>query len=231
MSAIRVIDDHLELKNIGTKSHAEIEEHIPGIGNYSFPAEDGAPDQILVTDGAGTLSWEDKYTDEKAVAACDASDKFIERNSVNEVTDVTTFKRNSYGKVLGIEAESDDLIAALDVMGTKIKNSYFTYQQLFAAIGFPILNVQGTDKNVQIGGFVFLKPNGYQYSYMILKTADNNGNAVTSLEVYSDKIDLKNHTIKDIKNHDNATLSGTPKILEFDIEGTPYYVKVYPTKS
>jgi len=172
-----------------------------------------------------------RYTDEDAVNAVDASNKFIERNVMNDVTDVTGFKRNSYGKVLGIEAESNNLIAALDVMGTKIKNTYFTYQQLFGAIGFPILNVEGTDKNVQIGGFVFLKPNGYQYSYLILKVANNSGTPVTAFEVYSDKIDLKNHTIKDIKNYNDATLSGTPKIIEINIGGTPYYIKAYPNKS
>jgi len=164
-----------------------------------------------------------RYTDEDAVNAVDASNKFIERNVMNDVTDVTGFKRNSYGKVLGIEAESNNLIAALDVMGTKIKNTYFTYQQLFGAIGFPILNVEGTDKNVQIGGFVFLKPNGYQYSYLILKVANNSGTPVTAFEVYSDKIDLKNHTIKDIKNYNDATLSGTPKIIEINIGGYHLY--------
>lgn len=60
MSAGRIIDDHLELANIGTKTHAEIESHIQGIGNYAFPSADGALNQILETDGEGALSWVNK---------------------------------------------------------------------------------------------------------------------------------------------------------------------------
>ena len=57
MSAKRVIDDHLELANIGTKTHAQLETHLAGIGNYAFPAADGAVDEFIKTDGAGNLSW------------------------------------------------------------------------------------------------------------------------------------------------------------------------------
>ena len=34
MTAIRIIDDHLELANIGTKTHAEIDAHIAAADNY-----------------------------------------------------------------------------------------------------------------------------------------------------------------------------------------------------
>lgn len=66
MTATRVIDDHIELTNIGTKTHAEIESHIQGIGNYAFPVVDGTADQILKSNGAGVLSW----TDQPAGFAC-----------------------------------------------------------------------------------------------------------------------------------------------------------------
>lgn len=42
----------LTLNNDGTVSFA----------NYTFPADDGTEDQILVTDGAGTVTWRDKTT-------------------------------------------------------------------------------------------------------------------------------------------------------------------------
>lgn len=57
MSATRVIDDHVELANIGTKSHSQIEAHIQGVGTYAFPSADGAANRILETDGAGVLTW------------------------------------------------------------------------------------------------------------------------------------------------------------------------------
>jgi len=42
---------------------------------------------------------------------------------------------------------------------------------------------------------------------------------------------LNNQLIQDPKNYADATLSGTPKIVEMKIGGVSYYVKVYPTKT
>ena len=36
--------------------------------------------------------------------------------------------------------------------------------------------------------------------------------------------------LKDLKNHAASGLSGTKKLIEVDIEWTPYYFEVYPTK-
>jgi hypothetical protein len=44
MTAIRIIDDHVQLASIGSKTHVQIEGHIQGIDNYAFPAADGAAD-------------------------------------------------------------------------------------------------------------------------------------------------------------------------------------------
>lgn len=63
MAAIRIIDDHVQLASIGSKTHVQIEGHIQGIGNYTFPAADGGADQILKTNGAGVLSWLGTLTD------------------------------------------------------------------------------------------------------------------------------------------------------------------------
>lgn len=60
MTAIRIIDDHVQLASIGSKTHVQIEGHIQGIGNYVFPAADGGADQVLKTNGAGVLAWIDK---------------------------------------------------------------------------------------------------------------------------------------------------------------------------
>jgi len=48
--------------------------------------------------------------------------------------------------------------------------------------------------------------------------------------MYGD-IDLNSYFHKKPKNYPDATLSGTPKIVEIKIDGQSYYFKVYPTKS
>jgi len=62
MTALRIIDSHLEFADVGSKTHAQIEGHIQGIDNYAFPAADGGANKILKTDGAGVLSWIDRFT-------------------------------------------------------------------------------------------------------------------------------------------------------------------------
>lgn len=59
MGAVRVIDDHNDLVNTGTKSHTELEDHIAGIDNYDFPINDGDSGDVLITDGNGNLSWQE----------------------------------------------------------------------------------------------------------------------------------------------------------------------------
>jgi hypothetical protein len=44
-------------------------------------------------------------------------------------------------------------------------------------------------------------------------------------------LDMHNQIIKNIKNHASSALSGTKKLVEIDIGGTPYYFEVYPTKA
>jgi uncharacterized protein YejL (UPF0352 family) len=56
-------------------------------------------------------------------------------------------------------------------------------------------------------------------------------NGVIKIEMNTTNLDLKNLPIKDIKNHVASALSGTKKLVEIDIGGTPYYYEVYPTKA
>ena len=44
-------------------------------------------------------------------------------------------------------------------------------------------------------------------------------------------LDMNDKLIYDPKNHAATALSGTKKLVEIDIGGTPYYVEVYPTKA
>ena len=257
MTAKRVIDDHLELANIGTKTHAQLETHLAGIGNYIFPATDGAVDEFIKTDGAGNLSWaaagggfacDDlgscslsqlgtrphsqltgigtsdhhvKYTDAEAVAAADASEKFIERNVENAVTGKTTLKKTSAGTYFPDQILIEPIICSSDNI----------YQDMNVGIHQPYVRVKGTAaSSYTIGSVHFLKPAG-KASSIQLHVRHSSGGWRTPIQIYDDKIDVKSHPIKDIKNHADATLSGTPKVIELLIGATSYYFKAYPTKT
>ena len=62
MAAIRIIDDHDELENSGTKTHDELEGHLSGLDSYDFPGSDGQEGQVLTTNGDGNIIW-DKPSD------------------------------------------------------------------------------------------------------------------------------------------------------------------------
>ena len=267
MSATRVIDDHLELANIGTKTHANIEGHIQGIGNYAFPSADGALNQILETDGAGAISWVNKpsgfvcgnlnacnltdigtrahssltgigtndhhtkYTDAEAVAAADASDKFIERSVENLCTSWTTFKRTASGTIIKIITEKDSTSIVGTLMLAEIKNPGDTYFNTMYRVNFPAIKAIGNDKYEYIMYMRGYKPAGQTSSQVDFYLVNNAGSGFSPLSLYYDKIDVKNLPIKDMKNHVASALSGTKRLVEIDIGGTPYYFEVYPTKA
>lgn len=43
--------------------------------------------------------------------------------------------------------------------------------------------------------------------------------------------DLNGGIVKNLKNHTHSALSGTKKLIEININGTPYYFEIYPTKA
>lgn len=267
MTATRVIDDHIELANIGTKTHAEIEGHIQGIGNYAFPSADGGADQILKSNGAGVLGWIDqpagfacgslnacnlsdigtrphsqltnigaddhhiKYTDAEAVAAADASNKFIERNVVNDVTAPTTIRMTTLGLLLDLLWDTPNFF----LYGTGIKMSAKAtgapYQNLFAAISFPAVYVEGSDVNKQVGEFIFYKNAGENQTQVWIACANTSAACNPYLKLHYDKLELMNVPIQNIKNHAHSALSGTKKLIEVLIGSTPYYIEASPTKA
>jgi len=267
MTAIRIIDDHIELANIGTKTHAEIEGHIQGIGNYAFPSVDGGADQILKSNGAGVLGWIDplagfacgdlnacnlsdigtrphsqltnigasdhhvKYTDAEAVAAADASDKFLERNADNIMANspVTTLIGNT--EYLQFKRITSSFLLLQTLMKYVGESTTQTYQNMLAAVSFPIVQLKGTDTTKSIGEFYFVKHNGANNSYVSIYVANTSGNKVEAIRLEHDKVDVLNFPIKDIKNHPHSALSGTKKLIQILIRSTPYYFEVYPTKA
>lgn len=268
MSARRVIDDHIELVNIGVKTHAEIESHIQGIGNYAFPSADGNADQLLKTSGAGVLSWIDqpagfacgslnacnltdigtrphsqltgigtsdhhvKYTDAEAVSAADASDKFVERGVVNVATDTTELKRTATGDVFKLKREYSvaNFVGNL-ISGDLDGSSARTYQEQGVSMMNPQMRVIGSDKSRTIGYIMFYKQAGVQNSSLRFTVANTSAASIIRLIVNYDSINVMSQPIQNPKNHVDATLSGTPKLVEFWIGTTPYYFKIYPTKT
>jgi len=124
MTGAVVIDDHIELVNIGTKTHSEIESHIQGIGNYAFPSVDGAANRILETDGAGILTWVtkpklDNGTAQGQMAFWDAvAEKWVK-------TETSELFWDDVNERLGIGIDSPSY--KLEVHGGSIKaNNIFT---------------------------------------------------------------------------------------------------------
>jgi len=172
-----------------------------------------------------------RYTDEDAVNAVDASNKFIERNTENNVSGYTTLVTDqTILEFLKFKVEKPGFMAGAPLYAT-LKSTDSTYAQMLGLIDFPKVYLEGTDYGKIIGSIYIVKEYGKIESRIRLRGVDSSGTERDFVIFDYDKIDIKNCTIKDIKNHDDATLSGTPKILEFNLGGTPYYVKVYPNKS
>ena len=57
------------------------------------------------------------------------------------------------------------------------------------------------------------------------------GAAAYMLVLDKDTVDLNNNVLKDPLNEADATLSGTPLLVHVMIGATPYYFKIYPTKT
>ena len=171
-----------------------------------------------------------KYTDAEAVAAADASDKFIERNVENIVTDETILRRESAGSAMTFHYPYPGFMFVLMPMNIRMESITNTFNTMMCRVNYPWVKAKGIDTEKSVGMFVFLKLRGHNESSLELQTANTSGTLGTRLKLDHEKVDVKNLPIKDLKNHPDATLSGTPKVVELLIGSTPYYFKVYPSK-
>lgn len=172
-----------------------------------------------------------KYTDAEAVSAADASDKFLERNVENIITNVTTLKKETTGTVYKLHVETSGFILGGTPLSLEAEHKTRTYQNILSTVYFPIVELVGTDITKTIGSFQFVKNAGSLNTTLNVYLVDAAGNAVSFFTFEHDKIDLKNTVIKDMKNHSASALSGTKKVVEILIGTTPYYFEVYPTKA
>lgn len=182
--------------------------------------------------GIGASDHHVKYTDAEAVAAADASDKFIERNVVNNIsTSPTTLRGTIGGTMLRFLLEKSGSFFTTTLMDATVKSTSTTYTNMWAYVQFPIVYVGGTDGSMIMGSFLFQKAGGQRTSSLLIKVSNMGGHTTEAMELFYDKIDIKNLPIKDIKNHVHSALSGTKKLVEILIGTTPYYFEVYPTKA
>lgn len=188
--------------------------------------------QELIDTHAGLPSvHHTKYTDAEAVIAADASDKFVERNVTNLVTHTTRLKCAGPVDFMEFKSEQAAGVFAGTFMTTALRSTGTTFLWCHVNAAFPNVQLEGTDVAKTIGSFWFRKNMLSQSSSISLLCLDSGGALKESIEVFGDKIDVKNFPIKNIKNHADATLSGTPRVVELLIGATPYYFKVYPTKT
>lgn len=181
-----------------------------------------------IVDGSAHHS---KYTDAEAVAAADASDKFVERNIENICSDITTIKRSTTGTLLKFISEVPGASITSTPMKTEVKSTNTTYLNMLCNLLFPAVEAFGTDTHYGIGRLNWLKLPGVNNSYLAFYVLDTAASSKNPLTIRHDMIELQNIPIKNIKNHAASALSGTKKVVEIMIGPTPYYFEVYPTKA
>ena len=174
---------------------------------------------------------DNKYSDAEAVAACDASNIFIERNKINIITADTEIKTQSLARPLKLTAEIASQIVISTLLRSEAKSTTSPYLSMHGQVDFPQAHVTGIDQSVLIGGIIFLKRLGAIASEIDFHVVNTTPSTRYPLKLAHDKITVDNIPIKNIKNHADATLSGTPRIIELLIDTTPYFFKVYPTKT
>ena len=155
----------------------------------------------------------------------------IHRNVETIVTDTTTLKRESTGSILGLHVEGSGVIVGGSPLQLEGEHITKTFIQTYFALYFPDVIGIGTDTSKYLGRMRIVKSSNVLNSRWEIGCLDAAGAYSSRLRIYHDKIDVKNLPIKDIKNHAHSALSGTKKLIEILIGGTPYYFEVYPTKA
>ena len=236
MSAKRIIDDHLELANIGTKTHAQIDTHIADPSAHHI-----------------------KYTGAEAVAAVETADKYVKTtgDTIEPITDIPglLIKGDNIISQLAFDTNKSGGIGAKNITFDFTRYIDAPYSESTRAAGAPAINFNksrgsraspsDTLSGDRLGLFSFNAWSGSGWlvraqfgAYMETATrGELRFNIVDTSTFYTscifrkDHIDIQNHPIKNIKNHASSALSGTKKLIELDINGVPYYFEVYPTKA
>lgn len=235
MSAKRVIDDHLELANIGTKTHAQIDTHIADPSAHHI-----------------------KYTGAEAVVAVETVDIFLK----NDADDITSGKLGIKISSFGVLTRFGIRYPGLQINTTAISGysigaertsettngcahiDYFRRRASSAVIDNDLLGEflfwgwDGSDYSIAamfrsaVDGVVTDNCIPSDFSFRTRPAGNTDTRPPERLAIRSNgNIDIFNNKITNPKNHIYSALSGTKKLIEIDIGGMPYYYEVYPTKA
>jgi len=195
---------------------------------------------------------ENKYTDAEAVTAMgakadanplhhDRTVKYTDAEARTAIGDLL----DSVGKLLkDLECENHSLknVASIDGGGNAVE-FHDTFLVKKAGVSFELENT-GTGENkfyFAIGnttGHVFLYNGDDTKNWYIQNAARDTIMSFLSLSAApftislpTANLDMSDNIIKDPKNHVASALSGTKKLVEIEIDGSPYYFEVSPTKA
>lgn len=155
-----------------------------------------------------------EYTDAEAVAAADASDKFIERDVENVMTGVTTLKHDTSGAFLQMLLETTSSSPFTGGVDLILKSTTNTYLNLYARGYNPSVFAEGTDVKKIIGYTKFVKNSGVLNSYIDFAIRDAAGNYCHPFYLYHDKIEICNIPITNIANPTNAQDAATKNYVD-----------------
>lgn len=191
------------------------------------PYTDAEVNALIAVHTAISGAHHARYTDAEAVSAVNTADNFVE--NVGDTITGTLFMDNAdiiindgyVGSAAGYKVTT---YRSRDGGISLVGDRSTTAQVLFRTAISSKLGVQikGTVKSVQ-DTYVGVDFGFYFY--------DNAGALRHFIGTADGCLEINNLILKNPKNHADATLSGTPKIIETKIGSTSYYHKVYPTKT
>jgi len=164
---------------------------------------------------------------------CDVDEiksKYIKKGEFNEEDEKTIIKLTDSGTVLNLKNEASGVWIISYPMLFELEHTNRNFKDILTIISFPSITLTCPDKSAHLYQKRIVKQLGSEEAN--IKEFLYDGSTQVEVFEYGKSIfDVKNKPIKDIKNYDDATLSGTPKIIEINLGGTPYYIKAYPNKS
>ena len=161
---------------------------------------------------------------------CDVEEiksKYIKKGEVNEEDNETTLTLPYSGVVLKLKNLSSNIWIISNPMLFELEHTLYNFNDILVMLTFPAIKLTCQDKSAYLYKKAIIKGWGSGEANIRESVYDGSSEVVV-LEYGKSTFDIKNKPIKNIKYHNDATLSGTPKIIEFNLGSTPYYVKAYP---
>ena len=156
--------------------------------------------------------------------------KYIKKGEVNEENNKTTLTLPYSGVVLNLKNVASGVWIISNPMLFELEHTTSNFNDILVMLTFPAIKLSCQDKSAYLYKKQIIKSWGSGEG-VIRESVYDGSSEVDVLEYGKSTFDIKNKPIKNIKYHNDATLSGTPKIIEFNLGGTPYYIKAYPNKS